>query len=94
MLAEATGWDGVFLEDYICFQGDTNAPTCDPWIALAGIAIDIAGIRHEHGAECDARGVGVGDEASHVVLQEAPTVAVSSTKERHDTTSDGVDFSS
>lgn len=22
VLAEATGWDGVFLEDYICFQGD------------------------------------------------------------------------
>lgn len=37
-LAEATGWDGVFLEDYICFQGDPAAPTCDPWVALAAIA--------------------------------------------------------
>jgi alkanesulfonate monooxygenase SsuD/methylene tetrahydromethanopterin reductase-like flavin-dependent oxidoreductase (luciferase family) len=45
VLAEATGWDGVFLEDYICFQGDTTAPTCDPWIALAGIAIKTARVR-------------------------------------------------
>jgi alkanesulfonate monooxygenase SsuD/methylene tetrahydromethanopterin reductase-like flavin-dependent oxidoreductase (luciferase family) len=45
VLAEATGWDGVFLEDYICFQGDTRAPTCDPWIALAGIAIKTARVR-------------------------------------------------
>jgi alkanesulfonate monooxygenase SsuD/methylene tetrahydromethanopterin reductase-like flavin-dependent oxidoreductase (luciferase family) len=45
VLAEATGWDGVFLEDYICFQGDANAPTCDPWIALAGIAIETEYVR-------------------------------------------------
>lgn len=37
-LAEEMGWDGVFLEDYIVFQGDSSAPTCDPWIALAAIA--------------------------------------------------------
>lgn len=37
--AEAAGWDGVFLEDYIVFQGNPVAPTCDPWIALAAIAV-------------------------------------------------------
>ena len=36
--AEGAGWDGLFLEDYIVFQGDPSAPTCDPWIALAGAA--------------------------------------------------------
>jgi alkanesulfonate monooxygenase SsuD/methylene tetrahydromethanopterin reductase-like flavin-dependent oxidoreductase (luciferase family) len=38
-LAEAVGWDGVFLEDYVVFQGDPAAPTCDPWVALAAIAV-------------------------------------------------------
>jgi alkanesulfonate monooxygenase SsuD/methylene tetrahydromethanopterin reductase-like flavin-dependent oxidoreductase (luciferase family) len=37
--AEAAGWEGVFLEDYVVFQGDPTAPTCDPWIALAGMAL-------------------------------------------------------
>jgi alkanesulfonate monooxygenase SsuD/methylene tetrahydromethanopterin reductase-like flavin-dependent oxidoreductase (luciferase family) len=36
--AEASGWDGIFIEDYVVFQGDPVAPTCDPWIALAGMA--------------------------------------------------------
>jgi alkanesulfonate monooxygenase SsuD/methylene tetrahydromethanopterin reductase-like flavin-dependent oxidoreductase (luciferase family) len=36
--AEAAGWEGVFLEDYVVFQGDPRAPTCDPWVALAGMA--------------------------------------------------------
>jgi alkanesulfonate monooxygenase SsuD/methylene tetrahydromethanopterin reductase-like flavin-dependent oxidoreductase (luciferase family) len=38
-LAEETGWDGVFLEDYICYQGDPANPTCDTWAALAAIAV-------------------------------------------------------
>jgi alkanesulfonate monooxygenase SsuD/methylene tetrahydromethanopterin reductase-like flavin-dependent oxidoreductase (luciferase family) len=36
--ADAAGWDGVFLEDYVVFQGDPRAPTCDSWVALAGMA--------------------------------------------------------
>lgn len=36
--AEAAGWDGVFLEDYVVFQGDPGAPTCDTWVALAAMA--------------------------------------------------------
>lgn len=45
VLAEESGWDGVFLEDYICFQGDPAAPTCDPWVALAAIATGTSRIR-------------------------------------------------
>jgi alkanesulfonate monooxygenase SsuD/methylene tetrahydromethanopterin reductase-like flavin-dependent oxidoreductase (luciferase family) len=37
-LAEESGWDGVFLEDYVCYQGDRAAPTCDAWTALAALA--------------------------------------------------------
>lgn len=29
-LAEAAGWDGVFLEDYIIWQGHNEVPTYDP----------------------------------------------------------------
>ena len=36
--AEAAGWDGVFLEDYVVYQGDPAAPTCNVWAALAAIA--------------------------------------------------------
>lgn len=38
-LAEAAGWDGVFVEDYIVHQSDGAVPTCDPWIALAAMAV-------------------------------------------------------
>jgi alkanesulfonate monooxygenase SsuD/methylene tetrahydromethanopterin reductase-like flavin-dependent oxidoreductase (luciferase family) len=38
-LAEGTGWDGIFLEDYICYQGDPANPTCDTWAALAAMAV-------------------------------------------------------
>jgi alkanesulfonate monooxygenase SsuD/methylene tetrahydromethanopterin reductase-like flavin-dependent oxidoreductase (luciferase family) len=44
-LAEEAGWDGVFLEDYICFQGDPVAPTCDPWVALSAIAVRTTRVR-------------------------------------------------
>jgi len=37
-LAEQAGWDGVFLEDYIVWQGDQEVETLDPWIALAVMA--------------------------------------------------------
>ncbi|HEX6123326.1 MAG TPA: LLM class flavin-dependent oxidoreductase [Ktedonobacterales bacterium] len=38
-LAEEAGWDGVFVEDYIVHQSDGAVPTCDPWIALAAMAV-------------------------------------------------------
>jgi alkanesulfonate monooxygenase SsuD/methylene tetrahydromethanopterin reductase-like flavin-dependent oxidoreductase (luciferase family) len=37
--AEAAGWDGVFLEDYVSYQGDPHAPTCDVWTTLGAIAV-------------------------------------------------------
>ena len=36
--AETAGWNGVFLEDYIVWQGHDEVATFDPWIALAAIA--------------------------------------------------------
>ena len=36
--AEDTGWDGLFLEDYVCYQGDPATPCCNTWVALSAIA--------------------------------------------------------
>ncbi|SDS05898.1 LLM class flavin-dependent oxidoreductase [Microlunatus soli] len=37
-LAEDSGWDGVFLEDYVFFH-DPSVPVYDPWVTLAAIAV-------------------------------------------------------
>jgi alkanesulfonate monooxygenase SsuD/methylene tetrahydromethanopterin reductase-like flavin-dependent oxidoreductase (luciferase family) len=44
-LAEQSGWDGVFLEDYIVYQKLTGEPTGDPWVALAAMALRTERIR-------------------------------------------------
>jgi len=44
-LAEESGWDGVFLEDYIVHHSAKDAPTYDPWVALAAIATATSRIR-------------------------------------------------
>jgi alkanesulfonate monooxygenase SsuD/methylene tetrahydromethanopterin reductase-like flavin-dependent oxidoreductase (luciferase family) len=49
-LAEETGWDGVFLEDYIVYTNATyfsvpGSPTHDPWVALAAMALRTQRIR-------------------------------------------------
>jgi alkanesulfonate monooxygenase SsuD/methylene tetrahydromethanopterin reductase-like flavin-dependent oxidoreductase (luciferase family) len=44
-LAERAGWDGVFLEDYIVHHRASDAPTYDPWVALAAIAARTERIR-------------------------------------------------
>src|SRR4051812_49410378 len=44
-LAEQAGWDGIFLEDYICYYDAPDSPTCDPWVALAGMAVHTQRIR-------------------------------------------------
>ena len=44
-LAEDSGWDGIFLEDYIVWQSNQSVPTYDPWIALATIAVQTKQIR-------------------------------------------------
>ena len=36
--AEDSGWDAMFLEDYLVYQGDATQPTYDPWICLAAMA--------------------------------------------------------
>jgi alkanesulfonate monooxygenase SsuD/methylene tetrahydromethanopterin reductase-like flavin-dependent oxidoreductase (luciferase family) len=36
-LAERSGWDGVFLEDYVFFHSGHDA--YDPWVTLAAIAV-------------------------------------------------------
>jgi alkanesulfonate monooxygenase SsuD/methylene tetrahydromethanopterin reductase-like flavin-dependent oxidoreductase (luciferase family) len=37
--AEAAGWEALLLEDYICYQGDPAASTCDVWPVLAAMAV-------------------------------------------------------
>jgi len=44
-LAEDSGWDGVFLEDYIVWQSDQSVPTYDSWVILAAIAVQTKRIR-------------------------------------------------
>jgi len=44
-LAEQSGWDGVFLEDYIVYQNRIGTPTYDPWITLAAMATRTQRIR-------------------------------------------------
>ena len=36
--AEEAFWEGVFLEDQVCYGGDPAVPTCNAWTALAAIA--------------------------------------------------------
>lgn len=43
--AEEAGWDDVFLEDYIVYQGMADTPTYDPWVALAAMALSTSRIR-------------------------------------------------
>ena len=38
-LAEESGWDGIFLEDYV-FHWENPVKTFDPWIVLAAMAIN------------------------------------------------------
>ncbi len=44
-LTEASGWDGLFLEDYIIWQGHQEVPTYDPWVLLTGMAVMTKSIR-------------------------------------------------
>jgi len=45
VVAEESGWDGVFLEDYIVYQSRQDIPTYDPWVALAAMAVRTRRIR-------------------------------------------------
>lgn len=44
-LAEDSGWDAMFLEDYIAYQGEPGVPTYDPWVCLAAMAMTTSRIR-------------------------------------------------
>jgi alkanesulfonate monooxygenase SsuD/methylene tetrahydromethanopterin reductase-like flavin-dependent oxidoreductase (luciferase family) len=44
-LAEQSGWDGVFLEDYLVYQNQIGTPTYDPWVCLAAMAMRTERIR-------------------------------------------------
>ncbi len=39
-MAEDVGWDGFFIEDYITHWLAPDAPTLDPWISLAAVAMN------------------------------------------------------
>jgi alkanesulfonate monooxygenase SsuD/methylene tetrahydromethanopterin reductase-like flavin-dependent oxidoreductase (luciferase family) len=36
--AEHAGWEAVLIEDYLDYQA-SDVPTCDPWVALAAMAM-------------------------------------------------------
>ncbi len=46
-LAEGSSWDGIFLEDYVCFEDEQGHPfkTFDPWVELAVIAMRTGHVR-------------------------------------------------
>jgi alkanesulfonate monooxygenase SsuD/methylene tetrahydromethanopterin reductase-like flavin-dependent oxidoreductase (luciferase family) len=44
-LAEQAGWEAVFLEDYIIWQGHSEQPTYDPWVSLAAMAMRTSTLR-------------------------------------------------
>lgn len=44
-LAEESGWDGFFLEDYIVYYTSEDPPTYDPWVSLTAIALSTERIR-------------------------------------------------
>ncbi len=43
--AEDVGWDAIFLEDYIVYQGQRAIPTYDPWVTLAAMAVATRRVR-------------------------------------------------
>jgi alkanesulfonate monooxygenase SsuD/methylene tetrahydromethanopterin reductase-like flavin-dependent oxidoreductase (luciferase family) len=44
-VAESAGWDAVFVEDYVVYQGKAGIPTCDSWVALTAMALATQHIR-------------------------------------------------
>jgi alkanesulfonate monooxygenase SsuD/methylene tetrahydromethanopterin reductase-like flavin-dependent oxidoreductase (luciferase family) len=44
-IAQESGRDGVFLEDYILHHSGREVPTCDPWVALAAMALVTSRVR-------------------------------------------------
>jgi alkanesulfonate monooxygenase SsuD/methylene tetrahydromethanopterin reductase-like flavin-dependent oxidoreductase (luciferase family) len=45
VIAEDSGWDGVFLEDYLIYQNKVGIPTYDVWVTLAAMAMRTERVR-------------------------------------------------
>jgi alkanesulfonate monooxygenase SsuD/methylene tetrahydromethanopterin reductase-like flavin-dependent oxidoreductase (luciferase family) len=43
--AEQAGWDGIFIEDYIVYQGHLGMACYDPWVTLAAMAVVTSRVR-------------------------------------------------
>ncbi len=43
--AEQAGWDGIFLEDYIVYQGQAGTATYDPWVTMAAMPATTSRVR-------------------------------------------------
>lgn len=43
--AEQAGWDGIFLEDYLVYQGQAGMPTYDPWVTMTAMAAATSRVR-------------------------------------------------
>lgn len=43
--AEEAGWDGFFLWDHMLYSRNQKLPLYDPWVALAGVAMNTHNIR-------------------------------------------------
>jgi alkanesulfonate monooxygenase SsuD/methylene tetrahydromethanopterin reductase-like flavin-dependent oxidoreductase (luciferase family) len=44
-IAEESGWEGIFIEDYIAWQNHPDIPTYDPWVTLAAMAMRTKQVR-------------------------------------------------
>lgn len=44
-MAEESGWDGIFLEDYIVYHDREDLPTYDPWVVLATMVLATESVR-------------------------------------------------
>src|SRR5215218_5423448 len=54
-LAEQSGWEGVFLEDYIVYSKEPDCPTADVWVALAAMALATSRVRLGTGVTAASR---------------------------------------
>jgi len=43
--AEQAGWDGIFLEDYLVYQGHVGMACYDPWVTMAAMAVATKRVR-------------------------------------------------
>ena len=44
-VTEQAGWDGLFIWDHINWNGDSEGPVADPWVALGAVALATTKLR-------------------------------------------------